>query len=228
MASEDIIKRLNASLEECARLREENKRLKSLLGIRDEKPAIPAAESLSPEDKVSLFRSLFRGREDVFPVRWESKAGGKSGYSPACANEWMRPVCSKPRIRCSECENRDLLPVTNDVIQHHLTGERTIGVYPLLTDETCWFLAADFDKATWMEDAGAFLQTCDKLGVPAALERSRSGNGGHVWIFFDSPVQAALARKLGSTILTYTMEKYPQLGLRSYDRNECLLPRVSI
>ena len=218
MASEDIINRLNAALEECARLREENNRLRSLLGIREEEPRAHMAESLSPEDKVALFHSLFRGREDVFPVRWEAKTGSKSGYSPACANEWKRPLCVKPRIRCSECENRELLPLTDNVIQHHLTGRHTIGVYSLLTDETCWFLAADFDKATWKEDAGAFLKTCEKLGVPAALERSRSGNGGHVWIFFDSPVQAALARKLGSALLTYTMEKRPQLGLDSYDR----------
>jgi superfamily II DNA or RNA helicase len=217
MTSEDIAKQLKAALEECSRLREENKRLRSLMAIPEEKPNVPIAESLSPEDKVALFRSLFRGREDVYPMRWEARTG-KSGYAPACANEWKRPLCVKPQIRCSECENRELLSVTNDVIQHHLTGKRTVGVYPILPDETCWFLAADFDKATWKEDAGAFLKTCEELSIPAALERSRSGNGGHIWIFFDSPIQAVLARKLGSAVLTHTMERYPQLGLDSYDR----------
>ncbi len=136
----------------------------------------------------------------------------------ACANEWKRPLCAKPRIKCSDCENRELIPLTNDVIQHHLTGKYTIGVYPLFPDETCRFLAVDFDKTTWKDDARAFLKISEELGVPAALERSRSGNGGHIWIFFDSPIQAVLARKLGSAILTYTMERHPQLGLDSYDR----------
>ena len=217
MASEDISKQLKATLEECARLREENKRLRSILGIPGEKPNASGTEGLSPEDKVALFRDLFRGREDVYPARWEARTG-KSGYSPACANEWKRPLCAKPRIKCSDCDNRELISLTNDVIQHHLTGKYTIGVYPLLPDETCWFLAVDFDKATWKEDARAFLKISEELGVPAALERSRSGNGGHIWIFFDSPIQAVLARKLGSAILTYTMERHPQLGLDSYDR----------
>ncbi len=187
------------------------------MGIPEEKPNAAIADSLSPEDKIALFRGLFRGREDVYPARWEARTG-KSGYSPACVNEWKRPLCIKPSIRCSDCENRELLSVTNDVIQYHLSGKHTIGVYPLLQDETCWFLAVDFDKATWKEDAGAFLKTCEELSVPAALERSRSGNGGHIWIFFNSQIQTALARKLGSAVLTYTMERHPQLGLDSYDR----------
>jgi hypothetical protein len=169
MASEEIAEQLKAVLDECARLREENKNLKFLLGIQEEKPDAPLVEGLSPEDKVILFRSLFRGREDVYPIRWEERTG-KSGYSPACANEWKRPRCVKPRIKCSECENRELLSVTNDLIQQHLIGKSTIGVYPLLSDETCWFLAVDFDKATWKEDADAFLKTCEVLYVPAAQQ----------------------------------------------------------
>jgi superfamily II DNA or RNA helicase len=215
---EELSRQLKAALEECARLTEENKRLKSLLGISEQKPKAALVAIFSSEDKVALFRSLFRGREDVFPVRWESKATKNSGYSPACANEWKRPLCGKPRIKCSGCEKRELLRVTDDVIQDHLTGKRTIGVYTLLPDETCWFLAVDFDNATWKEDAEAFLKTCGEFRVPAALERSRSGDGGHIWIFFNSPLRAVLARKLGSALLTYTMESHPQLGLSSYDR----------
>jgi len=217
MESDDIAQQLKRALEECSLLREENKRLRLLLCVPEEKPNAPATRNLSLDDKITLFRSLFRGREDVYPVRWEAKTG-KSGYSPACANEWKRPLCTKPRMKCSDCDNRELVPVTDEAIQDHLTGKHTIGVYPLLPDETCWFLAVDFDKTTWKEDVAAFLKTCEEMGVPIAFERSRSGNGVHAWIFFDSLVQAVLARKLGSAILTYTMERHPQLGFDSYDR----------
>ena len=168
--------------------------------------------------KHALIRRLFRGREDVYPVRWESAKTGKAGYQPACRHEWDRGVCLKPRIKCSECPNRDLLPLTDTVIAAHLDGKSTIGVYPLLPDETCWFLAADYDKTTWQDDARAFMDTCQHFAVPAGLERSRSGNGGHVWIFFAEPVPAVLARKLGAYLLTKTMERRPEIGLDSYDR----------
>ena len=169
-------------------------------------------QTSSPEAKIALFRSLFRGREDVYPRRFESRKTGKSGYAPACANEWVRGICEKPRIKCAECPHRRFLPVTDDVIRWHLSGHDdagqpfVAGVYPLLLDETCFFLAVDFDKAGWREDAAAFLETCRRLNLPAALERSRSGRGGHVWLFFEEAIPAALARRLGSHILTETME----------------------
>ncbi len=120
------------------------------------------------------------------------------------------------------------MPITDEVIHGHLTGRHIIGVYPLLPDETCRFLAADFDKKTWQEDANAFVDTCKQMGIPAALERSRSGTGGHVWIFFEDPVSASSARKLGCSILTRTLEEGHQLGLDSYDRffpNQDTLPK---
>jgi superfamily II DNA or RNA helicase len=120
------------------------------------------------------------------------------------------------------------LPLTDEVVENHLKGIHTIGVYPLLPDETCWFLAADFDKKSWQSDAAAFLAMCGELGVPAALERSRSGNGGHVWIFFDRAIPAATARKLGCSILTRTMERRHQIGFDSYDRffpNQDTMPK---
>lgn len=242
---ENLQVQLQKALDECARLREENTRLKMLLNLPVEKakplslsdasePVEQVAAvtgtiiSNSPaESKIALFRSLFRGREDVYPVRWEGK-DGKSGYSPACANEWKREVCRKPVVKCAGCEHRKLLPVTNQVIHDHLAGKRAIGVYPLLPDETCWFLAADFDKKTWQEDSVAFLETCGEMGISAALERSRSGNGGHIWIFFNSPITASLARKLGSAILTRTMERRHQIGFDSYDRffpNQDTIPK---
>jgi len=113
------------------------------------------------------------------------------------------------------------------VVPNHLQGfdpqdkagrNFTIGVYPMLPDETCWFSAADFDKASWQEDAGAFLETCLLLNVPAALERSRSGNGEHIWMFFAEPVPAALARTMGTFLLSQTMERRQEIWLDSYDR----------
>jgi superfamily II DNA or RNA helicase len=188
----------------------------------------------APEDKIALFRSLFRGREDVYPRRFESRRTGKVGYSPVCANEWVKGVCEKPKIKCAECQHRRFLPVTDDVVRCHLSGQDangwdfTMGVYPMLLDETCFFIAADFDKATWQDDARAFLETCRVMTLPAALERSRSGNGGHVWLFFSEAVPASLARKLGSHILTETMDRRPDIGLDSYDRffpNQDTLPQ---
>jgi superfamily II DNA or RNA helicase len=177
-----------------------------------------------PAAKIALFRDLFRGREDVFPRRWSNSKTGKSGYSPVCGNEWTRGLCGKPKVKCGDCPNPRFLPVTDDAIHHHLRGEGadgrdfSMGVYPLLADETCRFLAADFDKESWRMDVAAFLATCRDKGVPAVLERSRSGNGGHVWIFFSEPVPAALARRLGAHLLTETMERHPEIGFASYDR----------
>ena len=188
----------------------------------------------SPEAKVALFRSLFRGRDDVYPRRFESRRTGKSGYQPACANEWAPGVCEKPKVKCAACPHRRFLPVTDDVIRWHLSGrdadsrDFVMGVFPMLPDETCFFLAADFDKAQWQEDAGAILQTCRRMNLAAALERSRSGNGGHIWLFFEEAIPAALARRLGSHILTETMEHRPDIGLDSYDRffpNQDTLPQ---
>jgi superfamily II DNA or RNA helicase len=127
-------------------------------------------------------------------------------------------LCGKPRVKCANCENRQFIPVSAEVIHGHLSGKCTIGVYPILKDETCWFLAVDFDKSGWELDALAFLDSCDTLGIPAYLERSRSGLGGHVWMFFDSPIPANRARSLGSAVLTSTMEQRPEIGFDSYDR----------
>jgi hypothetical protein len=103
-----------------------------------------------------------------------------------------------------------------------------MGIYPMLQDETCFLLAVDFDKEGWQEDAKAFWETCRHLDIPAAVERSRSGNGAHIWIFFEQAIPTSLARKLGSHILTETMERRPDIGLNSYDRffpNQDTLPK---
>ena len=191
-------------------------------------------QASSSHSKIALFRSLFRGPEDVYPRRFESRTSGKSGYAPACANEWVRGICEKPRVRCAECRHRRFLPVTDEMIRWHLSGcdaegmPFVSGVYPLLQDETCRFLAIDFDKAGWREDAAAFFETCRRLELAAAVERSRSGRGAHVWFFFEDAVPAALARRLGSHVLTETMAGRPDIGLDSYDRmfpNQDTMPR---
>ena len=188
----------------------------------------PEASKFSAAQKIALFRRLFRGRTDAYPVRWESQTSGKSGYAPACANEWRANVCDKPRIKCSDCSNRLLIPLSDAVIYDHLAGEHTIGIYPMLEDDSCYFLAVDFDESDWRDDALAFLQSCEDLGVPAALEISRSGNGAHAWIFFSSRVSARDARRLGTSIISHTCARTRQLKLESYDRlfpNQDTMPK---
>lgn len=210
---------LQAILLECDRLKSENENLKSenqmlkkLLAIHQ----IPLPISIenndyynikkSKKDKINerlnLFKTLFRGRSDVYAVRWESK-DGKSGYTPARQNKgkFHRP-----------------LPLTDQVIFDHLMGNQTIGLYPLLKDNTCWFLATDFDKKDWQSDVLDFVHTCETLRIPSYIERSRSGNGGHVWIFFNQPISASLARRLGQTLMTKTRKKRGQSQLSSFDR----------
>src|SRR4051812_548776 len=156
-------------------------------------PVITNAQApTTSTDKVHLFRSLFRGRKDIFPTRFESKRTGKPGYAPACANKFVRGVCELPRVKCSECPNQAFRPVDDQVVLDHLQGRHVMGVYPLLEDETTWFLAVDFDKSSWQDDVGAFVETSGAVGVPVAVERSRSGNGAHAWFFFVSPVPASL------------------------------------
>src|SRR6266481_790429 len=234
MGNDEILKaELEKAIAECERLREENARLRVRVGQapdtlastpnqfsthnnkKAQASATVTAES-RPELKVSLFGSLFRGRDDVYALRWEGRSG-KTGYSPAGIREWDQ-TASAGRGQKKSFRHSKLFPLSEGVIRDHLLGNQTIGVYPLLQDDTCWFVAVDFDKKTWESDACAFLKMCQETGVPASLERSRSGNGGHVWIFFASPVQAALARKLASAVLTRTMERRYAIGLDSYDR----------
>ncbi len=235
-----------ASLAEVRRLREENARLRSLLithGIRISEAPISTGETVqvsnaapearntgvgTAEQRIALFRSLFRGRDDIYAIRWESH-DGRSGYMPKADRDWKSYLRAKDKDRKKvDRLTRKYRPLTDDVVRGHLVGEHTVGLYPLLQDETCWLLAVDFDKKTWQQDAGAFLAACHEFNVPAALERSRSGNGGHVWIFFERAIPATTARKLGCVILTRTMESRHQVGLDSYDRffpNQDTLPK---
>jgi superfamily II DNA or RNA helicase len=188
-------------------------------GIRVQLPAtLPQPAPRNPEEKVSLFRQLFRGRGDVFPTRFVSRKTGKPGYAPACTNKFVRGVCELPKVKCGECPNQAFVPVDDAAVLAHLQGRQVMGVYPLLEDETCWFLAVDFDKSTWTEDVLAFVATCRQVGLPAAVERSRSGNGAHVWFFFKEPVPAVIARRMGCYLITETMSRRHELSMDSYDR----------
>jgi hypothetical protein len=200
----DVESEIEAIRRQLAALDNERHHLEARLReLEQPRAAPPSASSAKPQvtnsspaaDKVGFFRRLFAGRTDVFPVRWENLKTGRSGYAPACANEWVRGVCGKPQVKCGQCPNQAFVPVSDEVVEAHLRGEdRTrptgrggdfvAGVYPLLFDDTCKFLAVDFDGAQWSTDALAFMATCREFDVPTALERSRSGNGGHVWLFF--------------------------------------------
>src|SRR4029450_9792929 len=136
-------------------------------------------QTSSPQVKIALFRSLFRGRDDVYPRRFESRKTGRSGYAPACANEWVRGVCEKPRIKCAECPNRRFLSVTDEVIRWHLSGRDdagqpfVAGVYPMLLDETCFLLAVDSTRAVGCRVARRNGEVADEVKLSAAGHRQR-------------------------------------------------------
>ncbi|MBI4489178.1 MAG: DEAD/DEAH box helicase family protein [Deltaproteobacteria bacterium] len=252
----EMMRELEKALQEIERLRQENAQLRKKLGMEVSEPKADYNQSglssvgldsrgeetqevksygghglstsarsprtdpnFSTQEKIKLFRALFRGREDIYAVFWFNERTGKKGYSPACEDPWSSGK-GKPK---------KYFPLTDEVILSHLSGERIIGVYPLLRDDTCWFLACDFDKEGWALDASAFLHICNDYGVPAYLERSRSGNGGHVWIFFSAPVSATSARQLGIRLLKETMVLRAEMDLASYDRffpSQDFLPRA--
>src|SRR5437667_8034242 len=189
---------------QCAKLRSENDKLRAIVERREVRDATlaPADGAVSTTadasvrydsptaEKVTLFRSLFRGREDIYPIRWESKSG-RTGYSPACNNEWVAGICEKPRVKCTDCPNQAFPPVSDDAAYEHLSGRWMLGVYPLLPDDTTRFIAADFDGSTWRDDAIAYAASCRDLSIPAYVEVSRSGDGAQLWTFFDSPLRQA-------------------------------------
>ncbi len=210
------------------KLEKENKELKEKIYGKIEVKDLPKeSKDISNEEKVKIFMEVFKGRTDLYAKRWISNKTGKSGYSPVCKNEFSVYKCDKPRMKCSECPYRELLPLTDDIILKHLKGEITIGIYPLLPGDLCNFLAIDFDKKTYEKDVSAFWSICDELDIPVYVERSRSGNGAHVWIFFEENISARIARKMGNILLTKTMEK-ASLELDSYDRlfpNQDTMPK---
>lgn len=241
MKYEELLAEYEALILENALLKEENKRLKAQLGIGEAnypetsgiKKPLKIKESnkgyasteknisvnpLSPAEKISLFMSLFKGREDVYAKRWENTKKGTSGYVPVCLNEWQSGICGKPKGKCADCTQKNYAALDEQVIDDHLRGNKVIGIYPMYLDETCYFLAIDFDDKEWSKDIAVLRKLCGEYDIPVAVERSRSGNGCHAWFFFEDPVPAAMARKFGAAILTCAMSKRHELRFESYDR----------
>ena len=233
-------------------LEEENRKLKGLLSkygipyeekeqkqnttVSQSKDKVSAMQRLSLQEKIKLFQSLFKGREDVFARRWYSDTSKKSGYQPVCKREWDREFCDKRKYKCSECPNRQFASLTDEYVYNHLAGKDdlgrdVVGVYPIMGDNTCNFLCTDFDDKScehgYQTDVLAFVFVCKEWGIPCYIERSRSGNGAHVWIFFEAPIAATKARNLGKTILSEAMNKDARISFNSYDRffpNQDTLP----
>jgi superfamily II DNA or RNA helicase len=189
----------------------------------DEQPtgsvSSPAVNNTSDSiSKIKLFMSLFKGRDDIFANRWENKKKGTSGYSPVCLNQWRPGLCSMPKILCAGCTNKAYKVLDGHVIEEHLRGNIVVGIYPMLPDEACYFLAIDFDEEDWQKDISALRDVCLEFGIPVAVERSRSGKGGHAWFFFEDRISAASARKFGAVLITFSMNRRHETRFRSYDR----------
>jgi len=213
--------RLKELTNEIKKLTKQREHLEQELSLPQKDPA-----SFSTEQKVSVFKKLFRGRAEIFAQRW-GNSKGRSGYSVACHNEWKTGLCHKPKIKCTECSNKKFKALNNQAIYDHLAGKQTIGLYPLLTDDSCHLLAVDFDKKDWQAAISAMMKACQQFNISHAVEISRSGNGAHLWIFFSEPVTAKDARQLGFGLLDKAMEIHPNLSFDSYDRlfpNQDIMP----
>ena len=254
MENEELFKRNQDLLKENQSLKQENSKLRKELRIyqtkyfkkfndfplhtNNENDVIYPKSLNSSSDKINtnseiqrrieIFMKLFRGREDVYAKRWESSKKGTTGYSPVCSNEWVPGVCQKPKTKCSHCNNKDYVPLNVKIIENHLRGNIVVGIYPMLSDETCYFLAIDFDGKNWQKDTSVIRDVCTEFNIPQAFERSRSGNGAHAWFFFNTPIPVITARKFGSALLTYTMSKRYEITFDSYDRlfpNQDTMPK---
>ena len=170
------------------------------------------------EEKISLFLSLFRSRKDLYSRLWENTRKGTKGFSPVCSNEWAAGICRKPAVKCHECASRRFEPFDEMTARAHLEGRIVIGSYAINTDDTCVFLAADFDGAGWREDVLAYRRSASVMGIDAAVEISRSGNGAHAWIFFSHSIPARIARTLGTLVLNNASSLRLSFGFESYDR----------
>jgi len=237
-----LLDKYNRLLNEFNRLKDENRQLKEqlrLLDTDDSKNSIKTAKTeknchedeiadiisssiigstSDSADKIRLFMTLFKCRQDVYAKRWENSRKGTSGYSPVCLNEWQAGICTKPKISCFKCAHKSYALLDEQIIENHLRGNIVVGAYPMFPDETCCFLAIDFDEGDWQKDITMLRKVCTELAIPFAIERSRSGNGGHVWFFFENRISAVLARKFGTALLTYSMDRRHEIRFKSYDR----------
>ena len=170
------------------------------------------------KSKIDIFKSIFHGRRDIIPKFWQSKSG-RCGYSPLCRNEWKKGICNKP---CRACPSADYVPLTDELILKHFKGSHVLGVYPLLEDNTCNFIAADFDDHAGdrnpLEDVKAFVEVCEVQDIPCYVLRSKSGKGFHVYVFFSSPVPAWKARLVVFALLQEAGVAGEDAELSSFDR----------
>ena len=212
---------LRRELEE---LRRDNDRLRKLLELTEsesraphqDQPVIPAvmhrgpvSMDSSPVEKVRFFQDLFRARSDVYALRWENPKDGRSGWVPAVAGGWRKGA---------NMARASYLALTLGVVADHLRGLQHIGLYPLTEQDTCWWVAADFDGGAAMLDALAYVKAARFRGIPAALEVSQSGRGAHGWIFFSTAIPASTARQLGTGLIHEAMGLRGSMSLASYDR----------
>lgn len=229
-ASGDRIKEIEAELHNLEARRQGL--LAEMREIRSaaESPELPLGKGTpgTNDEKIDLFLSLFGARRSVYPKLWINLKKGSKGYSPACGNEWVSGVCEKPRVKCSDCPNQNFPPLDHSAIHSHLIGRHTIGTYAIREDDSCIFLAADFDGDGWMQDIEAYRRAAEQMGISVGIERSRSGNGGHAWIFFARPVPAVLARRLGTLIVARASSFHQGMNLSTYDRffpNQDICPK---
>lgn len=230
MNNSEILNLIKAKELEIKKLQLEVEELKKKL---NEITPNSSEDTSNREDSVKIFMNYFKGRNDVYPYLSIDKTNPNiKYYIPACANEWKNGVCNKTMgKKCKTCQYRENKPISKDTIYKHMYGNQPIGSYPLLENDTCFFLSLDFDdkdsKKDIKSDVLAFASICDKYEVPIAIERSRSGNGIHIWMFFDANIKAITARKLGSLLLSKTME-ISNISITSFDRmfpNQDTLPK---
>ncbi|MBR1748685.1 MAG: DEAD/DEAH box helicase [Bacilli bacterium] len=230
MDDKEILSLINIKELEIKRLQNEVDSLRKQLNVSKENNI---QQTLTREEKVKIFMNYFKGRDDVYPyLSIDKNNPNVKYYIPACANEWKNGACNKTMgKKCRYCQYRENKPLSKDIIYKHMYENNPIGIYPLLENDTCYFLSLDFDNKNTNNDIKsdvlAFANICDKYKIPIAIERSRSGKGIHIWIFFDKNIKAITARKLGSLLLSKTME-ISNLSISSFDRmfpNQDTLPK---